>query len=147
MRNLASLVCGVIFGLGLAISGMINPAKVVGFLDITGAWDPSLALVMGGAVVVTAIAFRFVLKRPNPVLAEKFQLPTRRDIDKHLLAGAALFGVGWAAGGLCPGPALSSLAFFDIRIVVFVAALLIGSFIAKHKIFSQAGPLVADESV
>jgi len=117
MREIASLICGVLFGLGLAISGMINPAKVIGFLDITGAWDPSLAFVMGGAVLVTATAFRFILKRPNPVLADTFQLPTRRDFDKHLIAGAAIFGAGWGLAGLCPGPAIASLAFMDVRIV------------------------------
>jgi len=145
MREFASLICGVLFGLGLAISGMINPAKVIGFLDITGAWDPSLAFVMGGAVLVTATAFRFILKRPNPILADTFQLPTRRDFDKHLITGATIFGVGWGLAGLCPGPAIASLAFMDARIVIFVIALIAGSLIAKHKLFVQTNGEFVDE--
>ncbi len=147
MRDFASLICGVLFGLGLAISGMINPAKVIGFLDITGAWDPSLAFVMGGAVVVTAIAFRIILKRPKPVLAAAFQLPSRRDFDKHLIAGAAVFGTGWGLAGLCPGPAISSLAFLDTKILIFVVAMIAGSYMAKHKLFVQSGKSLVDEGV
>jgi hypothetical protein len=145
MREFASLICGALFGSGLGISGMINPAKVIDFLDITGAWDPSLAFVMGGAVLVTATAFRFILKRPNPVLADTFQLPTRQDFDKHLIAGAAIFGVGWGLAGLCPGPAIASLAFMDVRIVIFVIALIAGSLIAKHKLFVQTNGEFVDE--
>jgi len=145
MREVASLICGALFGLGLAISGMINPAKVIGFLDITGAWDPSLAFVMGGGVLVTVIAFRFILKRPSPVLAGSFQLPTRQDFDKHLTTGAAIFGIGWGLAGLCPGPAIASLAFMDVSIVVFVIALIAGSLIAKHKVFAETNSVFVDE--
>jgi uncharacterized membrane protein YedE/YeeE len=146
MRNLASLVCGVVFGLGLALSGMINPAKVVGFLDITGAWDPSLAFVMGGAVAVTAVAFRLILRRPGPVLTSAFHLPSRHDLDRNLISGAVVFGVGWGLAGLCPGPAISSLAFLDTKILIFVAALIAGSFIARIAILPNAGSRPSEET-
>jgi hypothetical protein len=136
MRNLSVLLCGMIFGLGLAISGMIDPSKVIGFLDITGNWDPSLAFVMGAAVCVTAICFRLVLRRPAPVLGGVFQVPTKRDLDAPLIVGAALFGVGWGLAGLCPGPAFSSLAFFGPKILVFVLAMLAGAMLAKQTIFN-----------
>ncbi len=136
MRNLSVLLCGMIFGLGLAISGMIDPSKVIGFLDITGNWDPSLAFVMGAAVFVTAICFRLVLRRPAPVLGGIFQVPTKRDLDAPLIIGAALFGVGWGLAGLCPGPAFSSLAFFGPKILVFVFAMLVGAMLAKQTIFN-----------
>ncbi len=131
MRNIFSLIPGLLFGLGLAISGMINPAKVIGFLDISGSWDPSLAFVMGGAVMVTAISFRLVLRRPAPIFSGMFHLPTKNDLDRRLIVGAAIFGIGWAVTGLCPGPALASIGYLDERIFLFVLALLIGSFMAK----------------
>ena len=109
MPVLAALVCGLVFGVGLAVGGMTNPAKVLGFLDVTGTWDPSLAFVMGGAVLVNALAFRRIRQHRNPWFDVKFHLPTRKDIDRQLLAGAALFGVGWGLGGFCPGPILVSL--------------------------------------
>lgn len=146
MRQLINLACGIIFGLGLAISGMISPAKIIGFLDITGAWDPSLAFVMGGAVMVTVVAFHFILKRPKPILADLFRIPTRRDIDKHLLAGAAIFGVGWGIAGFCPGPAISSLALLDPKIAIFVVAMLAGSLVAKHNLFTQSGNSPVEET-
>ena len=103
LRILVNLFAGTLFGLGLAISGMVNPAKVIGFLDITGDWDPTLAFVMGGALLVTIPAFRLILKRSRPVLADKFELPTKKDVDGRLLAGSAIFGVGWGLAGFCPG--------------------------------------------
>jgi hypothetical protein len=131
---LAALVVGVLFGLGLAISGMTNPAKVIGFLDVAGDWDATLAFVMGGGLAVNFVAYRLTMKRPRPVFAGQFQLPTRRDIDLPLVGGAVLFGVGWGIGGFCPGPALASLGMgawqgggaFESGVLVFVAAMLAG---------------------
>jgi uncharacterized membrane protein YedE/YeeE len=129
-RLVAALGSGVLFGLGLAISQMVNPAKVLAFLDVTGDWDPSLALVMAGAVAVTLVAFRFILKQPRPALAHSFSLPTKTRIDGRLLAGAALFGVGWGLVGLCPGPAVGGLAYLLPESLVFLAALAAGMVIA-----------------
>jgi uncharacterized membrane protein YedE/YeeE len=131
-RIFASLGAGLLFGLGLAVSQMVNPAKVLGFLDVAGNWDPSLALVMAGAVTVTWIGYRFVLGRPHPVLADTFQLPTRSDIDGKLIIGAAIFGIGWGLIGLCPGPAISSIAYFQTETLYFVPAMLAGLFIARR---------------
>ncbi|MGE0668037.1 MAG: DUF6691 family protein [Sphingomonadales bacterium] len=124
---LSALLCGLLFGVGLAVSGMVNPAKVLGFLDITGRWDPSLIFVMAGGVVVFAIGFRLATRRAGPLFAAKFEIPTRRDIDSKLVAGAALFGIGWGLAGFCPGPALTGLAFGMTEVYVFVAAMVAGS--------------------
>ena len=129
MKNLAALACGLLFGAGLALSGMTDTAKVLGFLDLFGDWVPDLAFVMGGAVCVTLVSFRFVLKR-RPLLAPGFTLPTRSDLDARLLAGAALFGIGWGVYGYCPGPALSALVYRDTATLVFVAAMLVGMALA-----------------
>jgi len=126
IRNLAALGAGAIFGLGLAVSEMVNPLKVKAFLDVAGDWDPSLTLVMGGAVMVSFVAFRMTLRLPKPILATRFELPTRRDIDRRLVGGAAVFGVGWGLVGLCPGPALSALIYGDVESAIFVVAMLIG---------------------
>ena len=131
MGNVFSLTSGLIFGFGLAVSSMINPAKIVGFLDITGDWDPSLAFVMGGAVFVTALTFRLILKRPKPIFTDIFELPSKVSLDGKLITGAAIFGIGWAMSGLCPGPAISSIGFLDEKLLIFVCTLLIGSFIGK----------------
>jgi uncharacterized protein len=123
---LAALV-GALFGAGLLVSGMTQPAKVISFLDVTRGWDPSLAFVMGGAAIVYAIAFRVVLRRRNdPWFDRAFHLPTRRDLDPPLLIGAALFGIGWGLGGLCPGPGLVSAASGSVPALAFVAAMLVG---------------------
>lgn len=129
MKNLAALACGLLFGTGLALSGMTDTAKVLGFLDLFGAWDPDLVFVMGGAVCVTLVSFRFVL-RGRPLLAPGFSLPTRRDVDPRLLGGAALFGIGWGVFGYCPGPALSALVYLDVTTAVFVVAMLAGMALA-----------------
>jgi hypothetical protein len=121
-----ALLAGTLFGLGLAISGMVNPAKVLAFLDLAGAWDPTLAFVMLGALAVTTPAFRFVLKRRSPWLAADFSIPAKKDLDPRLVLGAALFGVGWGIAGLCPGPALTDLVTGRMEIVAFVAAMLGG---------------------
>jgi uncharacterized membrane protein YedE/YeeE len=127
LRNIAvAFICGLIFGLGLVISQMSNPAKVLNFLDFAGAWDPSLAFVMGGAVAVAAIGFGLARSWKAPLLAESFHLPRKTDIDARLLCGAALFGIGWGLVGLCPGPALTALAFGRREPLLFVAAMIVG---------------------
>ena len=123
---LSALVSGILFGLGLAISQMTNPAKVLAFLDITGDWDPSLAFVMGGAVAVSFVAFRIANARHRPLFGDTFQLPTRQDIDTPLVAGSILFGIGWGLAGLCPGPAITAVVSGQGKIFVFLAAMLAG---------------------
>jgi uncharacterized membrane protein YedE/YeeE len=127
MRGAGALIAGLVFGLGLAISEMINPAKVLAFLDIAGSWDPSLALVMAGALTVTAVGFRLAQRRTAPWLAPRFEIPRGGKIDGALLAGAAIFGIGWGLVGFCPGPAIASLAFANTGSLVFVAAMLGGA--------------------
>jgi uncharacterized membrane protein YedE/YeeE len=122
---------GALFGAGLLISQMTNPSKVLAFLDIFGSWDPSLAFVMGGALLVTLIGYHLVLKREAPLLGGAFSLPTRKDIDARLIGGAALFGVGWGLAGLCPGPALASLFFGGLPVLVFVSAMLASMIILR----------------
>jgi uncharacterized membrane protein YedE/YeeE len=129
---LAALLSGLVFGAGLALAGMTNPAKVLSFLDVTGAWDPTLALVMGSALGVNALGYALTRRRAKPLLAEAFALPTRADLDARLLGGAALFGVGWALVGLCPGPALASLARGDAHALGFVAAMCAGMLAARR---------------
>jgi uncharacterized membrane protein YedE/YeeE len=126
-KSAVAFLSGLIFALGLGISGMTRPAKVLAFLDVTGAWDASLAFVMLGAIGVTAVACRLVLRRAGPVLGGVFQLPRRRDVDRRLLLGAAIFGVGWGLAGYCPGPGLVSLANDHAgSALAFVAAMLAG---------------------
>jgi len=131
MREAVNLLAGLIFGLGLLISGMANPAKVQNFLDLAGAFDPSLLFVMAGAVVVTLVGYRLVLRAPKPVLTERFHLPAVKDIDARLVGGAALFGVGWGLSGFCPGPAITSLALLAKGTLVFVPAMLAGIALAR----------------
>ena len=131
-RILGGLTAGLLFGAGLSISGMINPAKVIGFLDLAGKWDPSLAFVMLGGLAVTAIGYRTVLRRNRPMFEQGFTLPTRSDIDRPLLLGAGLFGIGWGLGGYCPGPALAGLGFGNTETLVFVVAMLIGMLAARR---------------
>lgn len=123
---MSAFLSGLLFGLGLIVSQMVNPAKVLGFLDVFGNWDPSLAFVMGGAVMVSALGFWMARRRGVPVLADRLEVPTRRDLDPRLIAGAALFGVGWGLVGLCPGPALVALTFGPRDVVLFVAAMIVG---------------------
>lgn len=122
----SAFACGLLFGLGLIVSQMVNPQKVLGFLDIFGNWDPSLALVMGGAVAVSALGSIVAKSRGVPVLAPRLEIPTRRDFDPRLIGGAALFGIGWGLVGLCPGPALVGLTFGPWQVFVFVAAMVLG---------------------
>lgn len=126
MSILLNLAAGLIFGLGLVISGMANPAKVLNFLDVAGNWDPSLAFVMLGAIAVTATGFRFVLRRPKPLLEQSFHLPGQSSIDRPLVIGSAIFGLGWGLFGFCPGPAITSLGLAATGTLVFVPMMLIG---------------------
>ena len=125
-RALAGLIAGIIFGFGLSLSQMVSPAKVQGFLDLAGDWDPSLALVMLGAVLLTFAGYRFVLRRKAALLDRKFHLPKRAEIDVSLIGGAAIFGIGWGLSGLCPGPAIASLGYGSLPAAAFVAAMVAG---------------------
>ena len=120
---ISTFIAGLVFGGGLTVSQMVNPEKVISFLDVTGNWDPSLAFVMGGALLVTLIGYKLVLKRSGPLFDDKFRLPTRKDIDAPLLTGAALFGIGWGLAGLCPGPALASASFAGQNALIFVGTM------------------------
>ncbi|MDT0684093.1 MULTISPECIES: DUF6691 family protein [Roseobacteraceae] len=130
MRNAMGFVAGLIFGIGLIVSGMSDPAKVLNFLDILGPWDPSLAFVMGGASVTAFLGYRLVWRRDAPVLGKTFDLPTGTTIDAPLLTGAAIFGAGWGLGGFCPGPAWTSLAMGAPGTLVFLPAMLVGIVLA-----------------
>ncbi len=132
MGLLTALLAGLIFGLGLIVSGMADPAKVLNFLDVFGTWDPSLAFVMLGAVAVTAVGYRLVLARPRPLFAARFQVPTRRDLDARILTGPALFGIGWGLSGLCPGPALTGLILGAPGVLAFVPAMFVGMATARR---------------
>ncbi len=125
-RIAITFASGLIFALGLGVAGMTQPAKVVGFLDITGAWDPSLAFVMMGAIAVHFVAYRLVPGMPAPWYGERFGIPTRRDVDKRLVAGAVLFGAGWGLGGYCPGPGLVSMTTGASPVLIFVGSMLAG---------------------
>jgi uncharacterized membrane protein YedE/YeeE len=138
-KYISILVAGLIFGLGLAVSGMTHAGKVLGFLDVTGHWDPSLLLVLGGAVAVTTVAFPFILRRPAPVLEEKFRLPVARVIDGSLVVGAAIFGIGWGISGYCPGPGIALLAAPGWETWVFIPAVLLGAFLHKALTSSPGG--------
>lgn len=123
MRVASAFVVGVLFGLGLTISQMIDPAKIIAFLDVAGAWDPSLLVVMAAALAVSFAGYRIALAREKPVFEPAFQLPAKTTVDRPLLAGSALFGVGWGLSGLCPGPAISAAALGAAPIYVFLAAM------------------------
>ena len=137
MFVLSALLSGLVFGLGLIVSGMANPAKVLGFLDLAGAWDPSLALVMGGAIAVGFFAFLIAKNRTRSFIGAEMKLPTTSSIDRRLLAGSALFGAGWGIAGFCPGPGLVALGMGEPKAIVFVAAMLVGmvifSWLEKRK--------------
>ena len=131
LRMLVNLFAGALFGLGLAVSGMVSPAKIIGFLDFAGDWDPTLAFVMGGALLVTIPAFRLILRQPRPVLADEFDLPTKKEVDSSLLAGSAIFGIGWGLAGFCPGPAVTALASGLTPVFAFVTAMVAGMAVYK----------------
>lgn len=126
MIGFTAFLTGLLFSLGLLISGMTMPSKVIAFLDVTGQWDPSLAFVMGGAVLVNALLFRVAQKKEKPVLSSVYHLPTSKVIDKPLLVGAALFGIGWGLGGICPGPGLVDVVAGSMQTLAFVGAMIAG---------------------
>lgn len=128
----AAIAAGALFGAGLVVSGMTMPAKVIGFLDFAGAWDPTLMFVMGGAIAVHAVAYRLVRRRASPLLGGAFHVPTRKDIDVRLVAGAAIFGVGWGLAGYCPGPAVASIVTGRLAPIAFVAAMLAGMWLVAR---------------
>lgn len=132
MHKLLAFLAGLLFGIGLLVSGMANPAKVLGFLDLAGAWDPSLAFVMGGAIAVGAIAFALMRRRSTSLLGERISLPPTRGIDRRLVGGSLVFGAGWGLAGFCPGPALVALGAAQIDAVAFVAAMLAGMWIFER---------------
>ena len=132
MKTLMGYLAGLLFGLGLAIGGMTDPARVIGFLDIAGDWDPTLIFVLGGAVVTTFIGYRLVWKRGTPWLGSRFALPTRRDLDARLLGGAALFGIGWGLSGYCPGPAVASIAGLSVPLAAMLVAMVGGWWLARR---------------
>lgn len=129
MARLSAFLSGLLFGLGLLLAGMANPAKVLAFLDLAGAWDPSLALVMAGAIAVAALPLHLAGKRSRALLGGSMQLPTRRDLDARLIVGSLLFGVGWGIAGICPGPAVAILLTWHWQSALFVAAMLGGMLI------------------
>lgn len=131
MRIVIAYLSGLVFGVGIAVSGMINPAKVLNFFDIAGSWDPSLMFVMGGALAVALPGYHFVLRRPAPATDSRFHLPTKTTIDARLLGGSAVFGVGWGIAGFCPGGALPALGTGRMEVFAFVVALLFGMLIAR----------------
>lgn len=131
MSFIVNLALGLLFGVGLVISGMSDPAKVLNFLDLFGTWDPSLAFVMGGGVIAAAIGYRLVLRRDAPIAAPTFQIPTRRDIDQRILIGPAIFGIGWGLGGFCPGPALTAIGLGALGTFAFVPAMIVGMWGAR----------------
>lgn len=131
MRLITTYVIGLIFGIGISISGMANPAKVLNFFDIAGSWDPSLMFVMGGALAVTFIGYRMVLVKAKPIYEKTFSLPTRQDLDLPLIGGSAVFGVGWGIAGFCPGGALPALGTGRPEVFLFVGAMLAGIFAAR----------------
>jgi uncharacterized membrane protein YedE/YeeE len=137
MRLAAQFAFGLIFGLGLIVSDMVNPAKVLNFLDIAGIWDPSLALVMGAAVVTAFLGHRLALGMREPLLSDRFHWPEASSIDRRLVLGSALFGLGWGLGGYCPGPAVTSLAWLAPGTLIFIPAMLAGMWLAKRQAIAK----------
>jgi uncharacterized membrane protein YedE/YeeE len=131
MNKLVALSCGTIFGIGLVISQMINPAKVLGFLNVFGEWDPSLVFVMIGALIVSSPLFHLFKKKEKPIFSESFSISENKEIDKKLIIGSILFGAGWGLAGLCPGPAISSIALFNVSSIIFVTAMFVGFYVTK----------------
>lgn len=132
LKTAAGYVAGLLFGMGLAISGMTDPARVLGFLDVAGVWDPTLMFVLGGAVITTFIGYRMVLKRSAPLLGGVFQLPSKQELDVRLLGGAALFGIGWGLSGYCPGPAIASIGSLSLPLLAMLVTMVLGWFAARQ---------------
>ena len=137
-RLMSALAAGTLFGAGLTVSGMTDPQRVRGFLDLFGQWDPTLAFVMGGAVMVMAFAWQLRKRLGHPLFAERFVLPDRSDLDARLISGSALFGIGWGLAGLCPGPAIASLALAPASVLPFVVAMFVG--MAIHRLLPRSAP-------
>ena len=131
MNIIVSLFCGIIFGIGLVISQMINPAKVLGFLNLFGEWDPSLAFVMIGALIIYSPLFHLFKNKEKPIFSSRFSISNKKEIDKELIFGSILFGAGWGLVGLCPGPAITSIALFNVSSAIFVVSMFIGFYIAS----------------
>tara|TARA_Y100000590_G_scaffold41326_1_gene44071 strand:- start:2108 stop:2524 length:417 start_codon:yes stop_codon:yes gene_type:complete len=131
MTKLSSLISGIIFGLGLTISGMVNPAKVLGFLNIFDAWDPSLMFVMIGAILIFSPLYFILKSKSRPIFAKVFIIPTNKNIDKNLIIGACMFGAGWGLVGLCPGPAISAISFLNINVYLFVLFMFVGFYLGN----------------
>ena len=131
MSKIISLVCGIVFGIGLTVSQMIDPAKVLGFLNIFGDWDPSLAFVMIGALIISSPFFHLFKNNNKPIFSEKFSYSQKKEINKKLIVGSSLFGAGWGLAGLCPGPAIASLALLNINSAIFVVTMFIGFYLVK----------------
>lgn len=142
MARFSAFLMGFVFALGLGLSGMTLPAKVIGFLDVTGDWDPALAFVMGGALVVNALAWRLTRPRGRAWFGGNLSLPLKKQVDARLLVGAALFGIGWGIGGICPGPALTSLVFLSPGMVIFVIMMTVGMFVGN--LLRPAAPAVIE---
>ena len=132
MGKLATLLSGLLFGTGLTISGMINPMKILNFLDVSGPWDATLIFVMGAGLAVTLLGYQIIFKRNAPLFATSFRLPTSQDIDVNLLGGAALFGLGWGLTGFCPGPAIASVVFGKTESIIFVIAMAAGMILTRQ---------------
>jgi len=145
MMMLTSFLIGLLFGLGLIVSQMINPAKVIGFLDVAGSWDPSLAFVMGGALVVTGVGYKLLNRRKRPLLVIDFIMPDKTQLDARLIGGAAIFGVGWGLVGLCPGPALAALGTGATDAVIFCVAMIVGMAAFKWIDHLKAGSAVLSD--
>ena len=135
LKSLSALLAGLVFGIGLTVSQMINPKKVLGFLDIFGGWDPSLAFVMGGALLITLIGYKIVTGLKKPILTDTFQLPLNQDIDRRLVIGAIIFGIGWGLIGLCPGPAIAAITIGGTDVYIFVGAMFAG--MASVELFNR----------
>lgn len=131
MQIVLTFIASLLFGMGLIVSGLANPAKVQNFLDVAGAWDPSLLFTMAAAVITTGVGYRFVFSRPRPILAEAFQLPTAAVIDPRLILGSSVFGIGWGLVGYCPGPAIVALSLGGTQTITFIVEMLAGMFVAR----------------
>jgi len=126
MKYASCFILGLVFSVGLSISGMVNPNKIIGFLDIFGQWDPSLIFVMGGAALLNLILFKFILKRQNPIFESKFNFPQSNLVDWRLIAGSVIFGIGWGIGGVCPGPGIANLFLGKEEMIAFIISMLVG---------------------
>lgn len=131
MSLIFSLLAGVIFGVGLTLSDMVNPARVLNFLDVAGSWDPTLIFVMAGGLAVTTLGYKLIFRRSSPLFDDSFHIPTRQQIDLPLVGGAALFGVGWGLAGICPGPAFADVVTLEPKVLLFVAAMLVGMIVTR----------------